>query len=84
MKIKNRWIQLRSEKGQGLVEYLILVALVAVAAIAVVSVVGSNVREQYARVSKSLSNKRDNTNLTDVEERHTKARGMDDFNEAVR
>ncbi len=45
---------LKNNKGQGLVEYLILVCLVAVAAISIVSVVGKNVREQYGNVSHAL------------------------------
>lgn len=46
----------RNEKktGQGLVEYLVLVALVAVASIAIVRVVGTNLQEQYARISHAI------------------------------
>ncbi len=43
-----------NNKGQGLIEYLIIVALVAVSAIAIMRVVGQNITIQYAKVSKAL------------------------------
>jgi len=38
---------LRDEKGQGLTEYIVIVALVAVAAIGVVTLFGDNVRKIF-------------------------------------
>ncbi len=65
-------------KGQGLMEYLILVCLIAVAGITVVSAVGKNLREQYANISKALQNK-NKVKTTDVEASAYESRGMDDF-----
>lgn len=45
---------IKSKKGQGLIEYLILVALIAVGSIAVLKVVGQNVTKQYERVNRAL------------------------------
>jgi pilus assembly protein Flp/PilA len=45
----------RSESGQGMSEYLIIVALIAVAAIGVVSVFGKDIRELFAGTTDSLS-----------------------------
>jgi Flp pilus assembly pilin Flp len=45
----------RSEQGQGLSEYLIIVALVAVAAIGVVTVFGRDIRELFAGTTDSLA-----------------------------
>ena len=52
-----RFVQglLRSERGQGLSEYLIIVALVAVAAIGVVTVFGRDIRELFAGTTDSLA-----------------------------
>ena len=44
-----------SEQGQGLSEYLIIVALVAVAAIGVVTVFGRDIRELFAGTTDSLA-----------------------------
>src|ERR671937_475916 len=46
---------LRSEKGQGMSEYLIIVALVAIAAIGVVTVFGRDVRELFSGTTDSLA-----------------------------
>jgi len=72
-----------NRRGQGLVEYLILVCLVGIAAIAVVSVVGTNVREQYARISNSLRNGKGAVTLTTPDSSSYRRRGMDDFTESA-
>jgi pilus assembly protein Flp/PilA len=44
----------KNYRGQGLVEYLILVALMAVATIGVVNILNQNVKSQFANVIYSL------------------------------
>ena len=46
--------KIRNKRGQGMIEYLILVAVIAVGAMAVVKVVGENVSIQFANVAKAL------------------------------
>jgi len=54
----------RLESGQGLSEYLIIVALVAMAAIGVVTVFGRDIRELFAGTTDSLAgNQASNTAL---------------------
>ncbi|HEX7672772.1 MAG TPA: hypothetical protein VF412_01305 [Bdellovibrio sp.] len=45
---------LKNKKGQGLIEYLIIVAIVAVGSIAVIKVVGANIDVQFANVATAL------------------------------
>jgi pilus assembly protein Flp/PilA len=45
---------IKSNKGQGLIEYLILVALIAVGTIGVVKVVGQNVTKQYENINRAM------------------------------
>lgn len=45
---------LNNQKGQGLIEYLILVALIAVATIGVVKVVGNNLAAQYENINRAM------------------------------
>jgi pilus assembly protein Flp/PilA len=45
----------RSESGQGMSEYLIIVALIAVAAIGVVTVFGKDIRELFAASTGALA-----------------------------
>ena len=46
---------LRSESGQGMSEYLIIVALIAIAAIGVVTVFGRDIRELFSGTTNSLA-----------------------------
>ena len=46
---------LRCEKGEGMSEYLIIVALVAIAAIGVVTVFGRDIRELFSGTTDSLA-----------------------------
>lgn len=46
--------QVRNQRGQSLIEYLIIVALVGVGGIAVMRAVGNNVSVQFAKVAKAL------------------------------
>lgn len=50
--------KIKSNRGQGLVEYLILVALIAVGTIGVVKVVGQNVTKQYENINRALGAKK--------------------------
>ena len=52
MRLTELW---RSERGQGLSEYLIIVALIAIAAIGVVTVFGRDVRELFSGTTDSLA-----------------------------
>ena len=70
-------------RGQGLVEYLILVCLIAVSAIAIVSVVGKNIREQYANISSALRSDR-KIELSRPRRESYESRGMADFMEGAR
>ncbi|MFT5258483.1 MAG: pilus assembly protein Flp/PilA [Gammaproteobacteria bacterium] len=45
----------RNQKGQGMVEYIIIVALIAIAAIAAYSYFGKTVRGQVAGMAQDLS-----------------------------
>lgn len=46
-----------NQKGQGLMEYIILVALIAVTSIGVVKVLGHNLAVQYENINRSLGAK---------------------------
>lgn len=46
---------LRNQRGQGMTEYIIIVALIAIAAIAAFSYFGKTVRDQTAAMSQSMA-----------------------------
>jgi len=49
-----RKMSMQNQKGQGLIEYLILVALIAVTTIGVVKVVGKNMAAQYENINRAM------------------------------
>ena len=51
-KIKKLW---QDENGQGMTEYIIIVALVAIAAIAVIKIFGKNLRNLFGKSAESLT-----------------------------
>ncbi|NBX92400.1 MAG: hypothetical protein EBQ85_04120 [Proteobacteria bacterium] len=68
----------RKSRGQGLVEYLILVCLISVSSIAVVSLVGANIKELYANVAQSLQGKK-KIDFSEVEPAMYQKRKLHDF-----
>lgn len=46
-----------NNKGQGLIEYLIIVALMAISTIGIVSVMGENVKARFASITSALQGK---------------------------
>jgi pilus assembly protein Flp/PilA len=44
----------KKEKGQGLVEYALILALIAIVVIAVLAILGTNVRNKFNTIAESL------------------------------
>ncbi len=54
---QSKFNALSNSRGQGMIEYMILVALIAVGTIGVVKVVGQNVAKQYENINRALGAK---------------------------
>ncbi len=70
----------KNENGQGLIEYLLLVALMGVATIAIVRTLNQTVSAKFAQVTYAIqggSKKR--IKVAPVQESHTKKKDMSDF-----
>ncbi|RYG12684.1 MAG: pilus assembly protein [Burkholderiales bacterium] len=59
----------RRQRGQGMTEYIIIVALIAVAAIAVFTFFGGTVRNQVAGMAKEISGQSASSNISDAKDR---------------
>ena len=70
---------LRSQKGQGLVEYLIIVALMAVASIAIIRILGQTVNAKLASVTYALQGKKKSASVETVEESHYSKKDLSNF-----
>ena len=47
-------MQIKNKKGQGLVEYLIIVGIIAISSIAVMRVLGETVQAKFASIASAL------------------------------
>lgn len=68
----------RNQRGQGLIEYLIIVALMGVATIAIVRVMGEVVSKRFAGISAALQGQTKNQTAT-INESTYKKRDLGDF-----
>lgn len=57
--------RIKAEKGQGMVEYIIIVALIAIAAIGVYSQFGKSIRGQVGMITQELSGESATTDNVD-------------------
>jgi Flp pilus assembly pilin Flp len=64
----------KNQKGQGMVEYIIIVALIAIAAIGVYSQFGKGVRSQMAGMTQELSGT--SADVSDAQAAATKAKTL--------
>ena len=80
--MRKRWVRtlLRSTSGQGMTEYIIIVALIAVFAIGTVTLFGDNIRALFAAASDALSGQSQVTVQTQkAREVHTRSGTLKDF-----
>lgn len=66
--------------GQGMTEYIIIVALIAIAAIAIYGFFGDTIRGQMGIMTAELAGSTATANITDTQnDDSTAARGLSDF-----
>lgn len=63
----------KNQRGQGMVEYAIIVALIAVAAITVVSLFGSTIQTQFAGMAEEMSGKDAASTISKAEQKASNA-----------
>jgi type IV pilus assembly protein PilA len=69
-----QFIKIKAKQfGQGMTEYIIIVALIAIAAIAVYGFFGDTIRAQMGGITKELSGKDGTTSVTAADTASTKA-----------
>lgn len=75
----------KNQKGQGLIEYLILVALIAVTTIGVIKVVGNNVATQYENINRAMGAKNSQKlTISNASENSLKQKDLSNFMESSR
>tara|TARA_Y100001933_G_C18863519_1_gene506953 strand:- start:369 stop:548 length:180 start_codon:yes stop_codon:yes gene_type:complete len=53
--IYNAWMTLNNKKGQGMVEYVLLIGLIAVAVIAIMITMGTTITAEFQDIINSLT-----------------------------
>jgi Flp pilus assembly pilin Flp len=82
MKTKNL---AKNQNGQGLIEYLILVALIAVTTIGVIKVVGKNVATQYENINRAMGAQKSNQlSVLNASENSLKQKDLSNFMDSSR
>ena len=70
--------------GQGMTEYIIIVALIAIAAIAIYGLFGDTIRGQMGIMTEELAGQTGSASITDPETTEaTATRGLRDFSEVT-
>jgi pilus assembly protein Flp/PilA len=67
-----------NSKGQGLIEYLIIVAVIAVGSIGIVRLLGTTVKARYTNITNALQGRETAVQL-DTPQTQIENRGLDDF-----
>lgn len=70
---------LSTQKGQGLIEYLIIVAIMAVATIGIVRVMGQTVSSRFATITWALQGKKKSAAMEQVHERLYEKKDLGNF-----
>ena len=70
---------IKNQKGQSLVEYLIIVALVAVATIGMVKVVGTNINVHFANIAKALGGDTSEVQPVKVQAKQVETRNLGNY-----
>lgn len=75
----------RDEKGQGMTEYIIIVALIAIAAIGVVTIFGDNIRDLFSGATNALAGEtKVKVGTEKARVSHTKSKTLKNFAEDLK
>jgi Flp pilus assembly pilin Flp len=74
-------LKLKKPRGQGMTEYIIIVALIAIAAIGVITLFGDNIRALFGQSANALAGETTVTKRTNVSKDKMEKKGLKDFSE---
>lgn len=76
---------IKDSRGQGMIEYMILVALIAIGTIGVVKVVGQNVGKQFENINRGLGAKKtQKLQLDNASDGQTNRKDLSNFMDGAR
>ncbi len=83
--LHRRQALIKNNHGQGLIEYLILVALIAVTTIGVIKIVGNNVATQYENINRAMgAQKSQKLTISNASDNSLKQKDLSNFMDSSR
>lgn len=76
---KNQAAIVLNQKGQSMIEYLLLTALIAIGSFAVVRTLGHSVSGKFAQITKAIQGRDTNVKFESVQDGDYKKKDMEDF-----
>ena len=76
---------MNTHKGQGMIEYIILVSVIAVVSLGIVKILGNTITKKLTQITYALQGKSEEAKTIkdpQIREKHWKQRDMDDFYES--
>ena len=73
------YVRIARQRGQGMTEYIIIVALIAIAAIGVITLFGDNVRQLFASSAEALAGNDQVTNNGQTAQQSTVKKNLSNF-----
>jgi pilus assembly protein Flp/PilA len=70
---------MKNQRGQSLIEYLVIVSIIAIGSIAIVRSLGETVYVRFANITNALQNKNEEISLSAPSKNEYKKKGLDDF-----
>ena len=81
MSVQTKKNLLRKRRGQGMTEYIIIVALIAIAAIGVITLFGNNIRRLFGASADALAGETDVDPKAQKSTTTVKEKGLKDFSQ---
>lgn len=75
----NQNLLFKNQRGQGLIEYLILVAIMAIASVGVLRVMSQTLSSRFATVTHTLQGRKKSVPMSELKETHYKKKDLNDF-----
>lgn len=69
----------QKNKGQGLIEYLILVAIIAIGTLGIMRILGQNISAQFASITHAIQGNKKKVKKSNVQETHIKIKDLGNF-----
>ncbi len=82
--LKKNKSHLQNQRGQGLIEYLIIVAIIAIGSMAVMRVVGNNLGVRFANIAKVLGGSTEGVRIQNVNASKVHQKDLTDFMDGAR